>query len=133
MRSYTFLKYCIYIIANGNKTILRMLFNSLTYLIFFPTICIFNWCIPSRYRNVMLLIASYYFYMSREPTFIREASIAYSKLTNTNLGILGGICGVIIALLGGTILSILLHKSKFLRKVLFVEKNIVSYKTAEKR
>lgn len=46
-----------------------MLFNSLTYLIFFPTICILYWCIPSKYRNMMLLIASYYFYMSWEPTY----------------------------------------------------------------
>lgn len=46
-----------------------MLFNSLTYLIFFPAICILYWCIPSKYRNVMLLIASYYFYMSWEPTY----------------------------------------------------------------
>lgn len=46
-----------------------MLFNSLTYLLFFPTICILYWCIPSKYRNVMLLIASYYFYMSWEPAY----------------------------------------------------------------
>lgn len=46
-----------------------MLFNSLTYLIFFPTICILYWCIPSRYRNIMLLIASYYFYMSWKPSY----------------------------------------------------------------
>lgn len=46
-----------------------MLFNSLTYLIFFPTICILYWFIPSKYRNMMLLIASYYFYMSWEPTY----------------------------------------------------------------
>ena len=46
-----------------------MLFNSLTYLIFFPTLCILYWCIPSKFRNVMLLIASYYFYMSWEPTY----------------------------------------------------------------
>ena len=46
-----------------------MLFNSLTYLLFFPTICILYWCIPSKFRNVMLLIASYYFYMSWEPAY----------------------------------------------------------------
>ena len=46
-----------------------MLFNSLTYLTFFPTICILYWCMPSKFRNVMLLIASYYFYMSWEPTY----------------------------------------------------------------
>ena len=46
-----------------------MLFNSLTYLLFFPIICTLYWCIPSKYRNVMLLIASYYFYMSWEPIY----------------------------------------------------------------
>ena len=46
-----------------------MLFNSLTYLLFFPIICIIYWCIPSRYRNAILLIASYYFYMSWEPAY----------------------------------------------------------------
>lgn len=67
-----------------------------------------------------------------EILFIREASMAYCKLTNADeVGILGGICGVIIALLGGTILSVLLHKNKFLRRVLFGEKNVVSNKTAE--
>lgn len=61
-----------------------------------------------------------------EILFIREASIAYCKLTNADeVGILGGICGVVIALIGGTILSVLLHKSKFLRKWLFGEKIVV--------
>lgn len=55
-----------------------------------------------------------------ETLFIREASMAYSKFTNADeVGILGGICGVIIALSGGTILSVLLHKNTFLRKVMF--------------
>ena len=67
-----------------------------------------------------------------EILFIREASIAYCILTNADeVGILGGICEVIIALLGGTILSVLLHKNKFFRRVLFGEKNVVSNKTAE--
>ena len=47
----------------------RMLFNSLTYIFFFPIICILYWSIPSRYRNIILLIASYYFYMSWEPAY----------------------------------------------------------------
>ena len=46
-----------------------MLFNSLSYLLFFPIICILYWCISSQYRNTILLIASYYFYMSWEPTY----------------------------------------------------------------
>lgn len=67
-----------------------------------------------------------------EGLFIREASIAYCKLTNADeVGILGGIFGVIVALFGGTILSILLHKNIFLRKVLFSEKNVIPNKTAK--
>lgn len=46
-----------------------MLFNSLSYLLFFPITCILYWCISFRYRNTMLLIASYYFYMSWEPSY----------------------------------------------------------------
>lgn len=46
-----------------------MLFNSLTYLLFFPIICILYWSIIPKYRNVILLIASYYFYMSWEPAY----------------------------------------------------------------
>ena len=67
-----------------------------------------------------------------EILFIREVSIAYCKLTNTDeVGILCGICEVIITLLGGTALSILLHRNNFLMKVLFGEKNVVSNKSAE--
>ncbi len=61
-----------------------------------------------------------------EMLFIREASIVYCKLTNKDeIGIIGGICGIIVALFGGTILSILLHKNDFLRKGLFGEKDVI--------
>jgi alginate O-acetyltransferase complex protein AlgI len=40
-----------------------MLFNSLEFLIFFPIIVALYFAIPSRFRWVLLLIASYYFYM----------------------------------------------------------------------
>lgn len=64
-----------------------------------------------------------------EILFIREASIAYCKLTNADeVGILGGLCGVVIALFGGTILSVLLHKNYFLRNWLFGERNVVPSK-----
>lgn len=46
-----------------------MLFNSLSFVLFFPIVCIFYWILPDRFRNLMLLIASYYFYMSWEPTY----------------------------------------------------------------
>lgn len=41
-----------------------MLFNSLSYAIFLPIVFILYWIIPSRYRWGLLLVSSYYFYMS---------------------------------------------------------------------
>ena len=47
-----------------------MLFNSLHFLVFFPIICIFYYLLPSlKWRNLFLLIASYYFYMNWEPVY----------------------------------------------------------------
>ncbi len=41
-----------------------MLFNSLSYAIFLPIVFILYWLLPHKYRWILLLIASYYFYMS---------------------------------------------------------------------
>ena len=41
-----------------------MLFNSLTYLLFLPIVTLVYWLLPARARQVLLLIASYFFYMS---------------------------------------------------------------------
>lgn len=49
-----------------------MLFNSIAFLLFFPIVCVFYFCIPAsqlRLRNFLLLIASYYFYMNWEPAY----------------------------------------------------------------
>lgn len=49
-----------------------MLFNSISFLLFFPIVCIVYFMIPAnqlRLRNVVLLLASYYFYMNWEPTY----------------------------------------------------------------
>lgn len=49
------------------------------------------------------------------------------KLTNADeVGILGGSFGIVIALFGGTLLSILLHRNDFLRKVLFGYETVIS-------
>lgn len=40
-----------------------MLFNSLQFIIFLPIVVAFYFAIPSRFRWILLLIASYYFYM----------------------------------------------------------------------
>lgn len=40
-----------------------MLFNSLHYLFFFPIVALLYFALPHRFRWVLILIASYYFYM----------------------------------------------------------------------
>lgn len=48
-----------------------MLFNSLGFLLFFPTVCIVYWLLPGRgvARSFFLLVASYWFYMSWQPVY----------------------------------------------------------------
>lgn len=41
-----------------------MLFNSMDYLCFFPIVVILYFVFPKKRRNIWLLVASYYFYMS---------------------------------------------------------------------
>jgi len=47
-----------------------MLFNSFEYLIFLPAVVVLYYLIPPRYRWVLLLVASYYFYMSWKAEYI---------------------------------------------------------------
>ena len=47
-----------------------MLFNSLEFAIFFPTVFLLYYAIAHRYRWILLLIASYAFYMSWNPAYI---------------------------------------------------------------
>lgn len=56
-----------------------MLFNSFDFLIFFPIVVLLYWILPSKFRNPMLLIASYYFYMNWEPVY--ALLILFSSLT----------------------------------------------------
>ena len=49
-----------------------MLFNSIAFLLFFPIVCALYFCIPAsqlRLRNLLLLVASYYFYMNWDPAY----------------------------------------------------------------
>lgn len=49
-----------------------MLFNSVSFLLFFPAVCVLYYAIPAehvRVRNALLLAASYYFYMNWEPVY----------------------------------------------------------------
>jgi D-alanyl-lipoteichoic acid acyltransferase DltB (MBOAT superfamily) len=47
-----------------------MLFNSLGFLIFFPFISVLYYLMPHKFRWLLLLGASYYFYMSWRPEYI---------------------------------------------------------------
>ncbi len=47
-----------------------MLFNSIEFLVFFPTVIAVYFAMPQRFRWILLLIASYFFYMSWNPSYI---------------------------------------------------------------
>ena len=47
-----------------------MLFNSLDFLIFFPTVVALHFLLPHRWRWLMLLVASCWFYMAFVPAYI---------------------------------------------------------------
>ena len=47
-----------------------MTFNSFQFLIFFPIVTLLYFLIPFRFRWALLLVASYYFYMSWNPSLV---------------------------------------------------------------
>jgi D-alanyl-lipoteichoic acid acyltransferase DltB (MBOAT superfamily) len=46
-----------------------LLFNSLQYLVFLPTVFVLFWLAPHKWRVPLLLVASYVFYMSWKPVY----------------------------------------------------------------
>jgi len=62
-----------------------MLFNSYSFLIFFPAVVLIYFVVPKKIRYIWLLIASYYFYMSWDPKF------AIFLGTSTLITYLGGL------------------------------------------
>lgn len=46
-----------------------MLFNSINFLLFFPTVCTLYYITNKKYRWLLLLLASYFFYMNWQPTY----------------------------------------------------------------
>ena len=65
-----------------------MLFNSLHFLLFFPIVVVCYLIIPRKLRCVWLLAASYYFYMSWNPTY--AVLIAFSTVSTFLTGIFLG-------------------------------------------
>ena len=47
-----------------------MLFNSMQYAVFLPIVFAIYWTLPHKYRWFLLLISSYYFYMSWNPKYV---------------------------------------------------------------
>jgi alginate O-acetyltransferase complex protein AlgI len=52
------------------ETSLQMLFNSIDYLIFFPVVVALYFAMPARWRWLLLLLASYFFYMCWKPEYV---------------------------------------------------------------
>ncbi|MEL7655460.1 MAG: hypothetical protein AAGU75_06080, partial [Bacillota bacterium] len=46
-----------------------MVFNSLQFILFFPIVMLLYFLILPKYKNLVLLIASYYFYMCWNPGY----------------------------------------------------------------
>lgn len=46
-----------------------VLFNSVEYLLFLPLVLCLYWLVPSNWRTMLLLVASYVFYMSWKPVY----------------------------------------------------------------
>ena len=63
-----------------------MLFNSIEFLIFLPIVVIFFFLLPHRFRWMLLLLASCYFYMVWKPEYI--LLILFSTLVNYIAGLL---------------------------------------------
>jgi D-alanyl-lipoteichoic acid acyltransferase DltB (MBOAT superfamily) len=47
-----------------------MLFNSIEFLIFFPIVIFIYYLLPNKLKSIWLLVASYYFYMSWNVTYV---------------------------------------------------------------
>jgi len=62
-----------------------MLFNSLEYLVFFPTVVMLYFAIPYRYRWAFLLAASYYFYACWKVEYL--VLILFSTLVDYYVGL----------------------------------------------
>ncbi len=65
-----------------------MIFNSLHFALFFPTVVLLHFLVPMRYRWVLLLAASYYFYMAWKPIY--AVLLVASTLIDYSMSLLMG-------------------------------------------
>ena len=62
-----------------------MLFNSWHFALFFPTVAVLYFTLPQKWRWLMLLIASYFFYMCAVPAY--GLLLAFSTVLDWALGL----------------------------------------------
>lgn len=65
----------------------NLLFSTIPYIIFFPIVFALYWLAPARFRRVLLLIASYVFYMSWIPSY----ALLIAGLTAVNYALAFGL------------------------------------------
>lgn len=63
-----------------------MLFNSIEFLLFFPSVVLIYFLLPHKFRWLFLLVASYYFYMNWKPIY--AMLIFLSTFTTWGCGVL---------------------------------------------
>ena len=63
-----------------------MVFNSFSFLLFFPIVCLLYFLLPGKWRSVWLLAASYYFYMCWNARY--AALIAFSTIVTYSCALL---------------------------------------------
>jgi alginate O-acetyltransferase complex protein AlgI len=73
--------------AHGNKGS-ALLFNSLQFFIFLPTVLALYWALPFKPRRIMLLLAGYVFYGMWDPRFL--FLILFSTVVDFSIGALMG-------------------------------------------
>lgn len=90
-----------------------MLFNSLKYAIFLPVVFALYWIIPHKYRCWLLLIASYYFYMSWNIKYVLLIAFITAVAYFAGLGIEKKINGKIVVFISAFLSLSLLFVFKY--------------------
>lgn len=104
-----------------------MLFNSLKYAIFLPVVFALYWIIPHKYRCWLLLIASYYFYMSWNIKYVLLIAFITAVAYFAGLGIEKKINGKIVVFISAFLSLSLLFVFKYFGLFFDTANNILSH------
>ena len=73
-----------------------MIFNSLAFAVFLPLVFAAYWLCPDRWRWVVLLLSSYYFYMSWNASYVvliaMTTLVSYAAARGIEMVIAAGCC-----------------------------------------